>query len=200
MVSSALQLRRELMRVISVNVGRPRTIDVGGQTVRTGIFKAPVSGRVKLSKLNLAGDRQADLSVHGGRDKAVYLYPSEHYRYWQEQLPEIEMPWGMFGENLTTEGLDEQSAHIGDRFRIGGAVLEVTKPRMPCYKLGIKFGRRDMVKRFWDSGRSGFYLSVVEEGMIEAGDAITRIAAAPDQVSVAGIVTALRTRSAGASE
>ena len=188
------------MRVISVNVGRPRTIDVGGQTVRTGIFKAPVSGRVKLSKLNLAGDRQADLSVHGGRDKAVYLYPSEHYRYWQEQLPEIEMPWGMFGENLTTEGLDEQSAHIGDRFRIGGAVLEVTKPRMACYKLGIKFGLRDMVKRFWDSGRSGFYLLVVEEGMIEAGDAITRIAAAPDQVSVAGIVTALRTRSAGASE
>ena len=182
------------MRVISVNVGRPRAIEASGQTVLSAIFKTPISGRVRLSKLNLAGDQQADLSVHGGKDKAVYLYPSEHYRYWKEQLPDIEMPWGMFGENLTSEGLNEKSVHIGDRFRIGTAVLEITQPRMPCYKLGIKFGRRDMVKRFWDSGRSGFYLSVVEEGEIGADDTIEHIAGGAEQESIAGVVSALRSR------
>ena len=188
------------MRVISVNVGCPRTIEAAGQTVLTSIFKAPASGRVKLSKMNLAGDQPADLSVHGGKHKAVYLYPSEHYRYWKEQLPDIEMPWGMFGENLTTEGLDEHAAHIGDRFRIGAAVLEVTQPRKPCYKLGIRFGRHDMVKRFWNSGRSGFYLSVVEEGDIGAGDAIERIATGTEQESIAHITAGLRSRRASAGE
>ncbi|MGH9613396.1 MAG: MOSC domain-containing protein [Bryobacteraceae bacterium] len=162
----------EAPRVISCNVGRPRDIQLRGGTVRTGIFKSPVEGRVAVGALNLAGDEQADLSVHGGRDKAVYLYPSEHYQYWAAELPQIEMPWGMFGENLTTEGLDGRSLGLGDRLRIGSALLKVTQPRMPCYKLALKFGLRDMVARFWDSGRSGIYLSVLEEGELGIGDSI----------------------------
>ena len=173
------------MRVVSVNVGRPQEIDIGGKTVLTSIFKTPVAGRIKLSKKNLAGDQQADLSVHGGPDKAVYLYPSEHYEYWKRQLPGMEMPWAMFGENLTTVGLDERSVHSGDVFRIGSAVLAVTQPRSPCYKLGIRFGRKDMVKRFADSGRFGFYLSVLEEGVIGAGDRIELVNMPAPRVSVA---------------
>jgi MOSC domain-containing protein YiiM len=163
------------MKVISVNVGTPRVVMLNGNPVTTGIFKAPVAGRVMLRTLNLDGDRQADLSVHGGASKAVYVYPSEHYDYWKKELPELELPWGMFGENFTTAGLVESELNIGDKFRVGAAVVIVTEPRMPCYKLGIKFGRADIVKRFLASERSGFYLAVLQEGEVGAGDAIEPI-------------------------
>ena len=139
-----------------------------GEPVSTGIFKEPVNGRVMLRTLNLDGDRQADLSVHGGPEKAVYVYPSEHYPFWKQELPEMELPWGMFGENFTTTDLLETEVHIGDRFRIGSAEVMVTQPRLPCYKLGIRFGRTDILKRFLVSERTGFYLSVLKEGEVEA--------------------------------
>src|SRR5215472_10477504 len=133
------------MRLVSVNAGLPRLVLWRGEPIATGIYKSPVAGRVILRRLNLEGDRQADLTVHGGKDKAVYVYPSEHYAYWQSELPDMQLPYGMFGENFTTEGLDESSVNIGDRFRIGSALVVVTQPRMPCYKLGIKFGRSDII-------------------------------------------------------
>ena len=176
------------MKIISINVGRPRLVESNGQIVSTGIFKNPVEGRVMLRTLNLDGDRQADLTVHGGPDKAVYLYPSEHYEYWRKELPGTELPWGMFGENLTTEGLDE-SVNIGDRFRIAGVELTVTQPRMPCYKLGIKFGRPDILRRFLKSGRSGFYLSVQREGEVGAGDEIEPLQRDSHNVTVSDITS-----------
>jgi MOSC domain-containing protein YiiM len=160
------------MQLVSVNVGLPRTITWKGRTVQTGIFKTPVNGRVQVRTLNLAGDRQADLSVHGGPDKAIYVYPSEHYDYWRGEFTDMELPWGMFGENFTTTGLLEGVVNVGDTFRIGSAVALVTQPRVPCYKLAAKFGREDIVKRFLASGRSGFYLKVMQEGEVGAGDAI----------------------------
>jgi MOSC domain-containing protein YiiM len=141
-----------------------------GEPVSTGIFKEPVHGRVMMRTLNLDGDRQADLSVHGGPEKAVYVYPSEHYAFWKRELPDMQLPWGMFGENLTTEGMFETEINIGDRFRIGSAEVMVTQPRMPCYKLGIRFDRTDIIKRFLMSERSGFYLSVLREGEVGTGD------------------------------
>jgi len=175
-------------RVISVNVGQPREVGFRDGTVLTGIFKTPVTGRVTVHKLNLAGDRQADLTVHGGPDKAVYCYPVEHYPYWAAELPGTELPYGMFGENLTTGGLDEASVYIGDQFRIGSAVLQVTQPRTPCYKLGIKFGRSDLIEKFWFSGRSGFYFSVITEGEVGAGDVTKRVATGPGRVSTAEVL------------
>jgi MOSC domain-containing protein YiiM len=160
------------MKLISVNVGLPREITVGGKTVRTSIWKAPVQSRVHVSTLNLDGDQQSDLSVHGGVDKAVYVYPSEHYSYWRTQVSDVELPWGAFGENFTSEGILEDWTKIGDRIRVGSAEFMVTQPRMPCFKLGIRFNRGDMVKRFLQSKRSGFYLAVIREGEIENGDAI----------------------------
>ncbi|HEX8499772.1 MAG TPA: MOSC domain-containing protein [Pyrinomonadaceae bacterium] len=176
------------MKIISVNVGRPRLAVWNGQTVSTGIFKAPVGNRVMLRTLNLDGDRQADLTVHGGPGKAAYAYPAEHYGFWRTELPGEELPWGAFGENFTTEGLDETAVNIGDRFRLGAAEVTVTVPRMPCYKLGIKFGRADMVKRFLASGRSGFYLSVQREGEVGAGDEIELLGRDPNGVTVADVV------------
>jgi MOSC domain-containing protein YiiM len=160
------------MKLISVNVGSPREITVAGKIVRTSIWKYPIQGRIHVSTLNLDGDQQSDLSVHGGVDKAVYLYPSEHYSYWQTQLPDAELPWGAFGENFTSEGILEDQITIGDRIRIGSAEFKVTQPRMPCFKLGIRFNRRDMVKRFLESRRTGLYLAVIREGEVENGDAI----------------------------
>jgi len=148
------------MKLLSVNVGLPREIEWRGKLVRTSIFKAPVSGRVRVAALNLENDEQSDLSVHGGVDKAVYAYPSEHYPFWREELPGVDLPWGMFGENFTTEGLLEEAVHIGDRLQVGSAEFVVRQPRMPCYKLAIRFGRPDIVKRFLRSGRTGFYLAV----------------------------------------
>ncbi len=175
------------MRLISVNVGLPREVVWKGKTVSTGIFKEPINGSAMMRSLNLDGDAQADLTVHGGAEKAVYAYPIEHYAYWRNELPEIDFPCGMFGENLTTEGLLEHQVNIGDRFRIGNAEVIVTQPRMPCYKLGIKFGRADMVKRFLDSRLTGFYFSVLQEGEVIAGDSLERIRQDENQVTVADI-------------
>jgi MOSC domain-containing protein YiiM len=158
------------VKLISLNVARPRLVIYRDQTVSTGIFKEPVSGPVQLRTLNLDGDRQADLAVHGGPFKAVYAYPSEHYEFWREELPGTQLPWGMFGENFTTEGLLETDLHIGDRLHIGTAVVMVRQPRVPCYKLAIKFHRKDILARFLRSGRSGFYFSVEHEGVVEAGN------------------------------
>ena len=158
------------MKIISLNVGLPRLVMRGEEPVSTGIFKDPVAGRVRLRTLNLDGDRQADLSVHGGLEKAVYLYPSEHYEFWKGELAEMELPWGMFGENFTTTGLRETETNVGDRFRVGSAEVMVTQPRMPCYKLGIRFGRTDIIRRFLASERSGFYFSVAKEGEVAVGD------------------------------
>ncbi|MFY3739960.1 MAG: MOSC domain-containing protein YiiM [Candidatus Nitrosomirales archaeon] len=176
------------MKLVSLNVGTPREVTLKNRTITTGIFKEPVKGRVMLRRLNIDGDKQADLSVHGGADKAVYVYPKEHYEYWRQKLPNMKLPWGMFGENFTTEGLMEDKVKIGDRFRIGTAELKVTQPRLPCYKLGIKFGRADMVKRFLASGRTGFYLAVLREGMVGAGDTIELISQGKSNATVADIV------------
>ena len=180
-------------KLISVNVGLPRTVMKNGDPVLTAIFKEPVSGRVMLGTLNLDGDRQADLSVHGGPSKAVYVYPSEHYDYWKRELPEMKLPWGMFGENFTTAGLIESELSIGDKFRVGSALVMVTEPRMPCYKLRIKFGRPDIVKRFLASERTGFYFAVLQEGEVGAGDQIELIERGKRSVTVSDI-THLYTR------
>src|SRR5205809_7696450 len=172
------------MKIVSINVGLPREVEWRGKTVRTSIFKEPVAGRVRVERLNVEGDRQADLTVHGGADKAVYAYPAEHYAFWRENLPGMDLPWGAFGENFTTEGLIEDSVRIGDQLRVGSAELVVTQPRMPCFKLGIRFGRPDMVKRFLDSRRSGFYMAVAVEGDVGAGDAIEVVERHTAEVSI----------------
>ncbi len=170
--------------VISVQAGIPRTVLRDGEKVLTGIFKTPVQKRLRMRALNLEGDRQADLSVHGGQDKAVYAYPSEHYPYWKNELPGIELPWGSFGENLTTEGLLESDVGLGDSFTIGTAEVVVTQPRLPCFKLNLKFDRDDMVKRFLASRRTGFYFRVLREGEIGAGDEIVRVHQDENRVSI----------------
>jgi MOSC domain-containing protein YiiM len=174
--------------IVSVNVAVPTRVRIQDTVVLTSIFKEPVEGRVAVRKHNIAGDGQADLTVHGGPYKAVYCYPEEHYAFWSDQLPDTKLVFGNFGENLTTRGLTEDQVHIGDQFRVGSAILQVTQPRMPCYKLGIRFGRADMVKRFWQSDRPGIYFSVVDEGDLAAGDAIEKVAHVPDSVSVADVV------------
>lgn len=173
------------MKLLSIQVGLPREVRWQRRTVSTGIFKEPVQGPVMLRTLNLDGDRQADLSVHGGTHKAVYLYPAEHYGPWRAELPGVELAWGAFGENFTTEGLVEDEVHIGDRFRIGEAEVQITQPRMPCFKLGIRFGDPGMVERFLESRRSGFYVAVLREGRVEAGDSIERLETDPHHVTVA---------------
>ena len=175
------------MKIVSVNTGLPREVLWHGQVVSTGIFKEPVAGRVALGKLNLVGDRQADLTVHGGEYKAVYCYPVAHYEYWRQELPGRQLPMGMFGENFTTDGLLEDSVHIGDEFSIGSAGVIVTQPRLPCYKLGVRFQSDDMVKRFLASGRTGFYLAVTREGDVGAGDEIANILRDPKGVPVSEI-------------
>ncbi len=180
------------MKLLSVNVGSPREIEWQGKLVRTSIFKSPVDGRVRVTRLNLEGDQQSDLAVHGGVDKAVYAYPSEHYPFWRKELPSLQLAWGAFGENLTIEGLLEDAIKIGDRLRIGSTRFVVTQPRMPCFKLGIRLGVPDMVNRFLRSGRSGFYLAVLEQGEVAAGDAIellTQNGQADPAVTVADVVS-----------
>jgi MOSC domain-containing protein YiiM len=176
-----------MSQVISVNVGEPREVLWKGRQVSTSIFKYPVDGQVGVKTLNLHGDRQADLNVHGGPFKAVYGYPSEHYPYWRQRLPQTDLPWGTFGENLTTEGLFEDQLHIGDQLRVGTALLMVTQPRIPCYKLTIRFDRDDMIKRFIESHTSGFYFSVVEEGELAVGSSIEIVHRDPGAVAVADI-------------
>jgi MOSC domain-containing protein YiiM len=178
---------RLVMTLVSVNVGLPREATWKGKTVTTGIFKIPVEGAVALRRHNLDGDRQADLSVHGGPTKAVYVYPMQHYEYWRRELEDSELVWGSFGENFTVDGVDEETVCIGDEFRVGSARVVVTEPRMPCFKLGIRFGRADMVKRFLKSQRMGFYFGVREEGLVQAGDQLERLAEHPDGLSVADV-------------
>lgn len=180
------------MKLLSVNVGLPREIEFHGKFVRTSIFKSPASGQVRVATLNLEGDEQSDLSVHGGVHKAVYAYPSEHYAFWREEVPGLDLSWGAFGENFTTEGLLEE-VQIGDRLRVGTAEFAVTQPRMPCFKLGIRFGRPEIVKRFLRSGRSGFYLAVLQEGQVTAGDSIEVLARDEHGVTVADIVNLYKT-------
>jgi MOSC domain-containing protein YiiM len=175
------------MQLLSVNVGLPQTVTWKGRMVTSGIFKVPVDGRVHMRRLNLEGDGQADLSVHGGADKAVYVYPSEHYTYWRGEFPGMELPWGMFGENFTVAGVIEETIYIGDQFRIGSGVVMVTQPRVPCYKLAAKFEREDIIKRFLASGRSGFYCKVVQEGEVGAGDAIESVGRDNNAITVADI-------------
>jgi len=172
------------MKIVSVNVGLPREVAWHEMQVTTAIYKQPIKGRVALRKLNLEGDRQADLGVHGGPDKAVYCYPREHYAYWKKELPGRELPVGVFGENFTTDGLLENSVHLGDRFSVGSAEVVVTQPRLPCYKLGVRFQSDDMVKRFLASGRSGFYFKVTREGEVGAGDDFEVIARDPNAVTI----------------
>ena len=177
------------MKLLSVNVGLPREVEWDGRMIRTSIFKAPVHGRVQVRKINLDGDQQSDLTVHGGVDKAVYVYPSEHYAFWRDQLPNADLSWGAFGENFTTEGtLDDGAVHIGDRFRIGSAEFVITQPRMPCFKLGIRFGRVDIIKRFLHSGRNGFYFAVAQEGEVAAADSIELLKRDENGIAVADIV------------
>jgi MOSC domain-containing protein YiiM len=183
------------MKLISVNAGLPREVTVGDKVVRTSIWKNPVQGRVHVSTLNLDGDQQSDLSVHGGVDKAVYLYPSEHYSYWRAQLPDFDLPWGAFGENFTADGILEDEIKVGDRIRVGSAEFIVTQPRMPCYKLGIRFNRRDMVKRFLESKHTGFYLAVLREGEVEKGDAIEFTEKQESGVTITDIVSLYSTDS-----
>jgi MOSC domain-containing protein YiiM len=181
------------MKLISVNVGLPREVTWKGKTVTTGIFKEPVNDRVMARTLNLDGDGQADLTVHGGADKAIYVYPFEHYDYWKGELPDTELTPGNFGENFTTTGLKEEELNIGDLFQIGDVKLMVTQPRLPCYKLGIRFGRPDMVKRFLASRRTGFYFQVLQEGEVGAGDTLELVSRDENNVTVANI-TQLYTR------
>ena len=174
-------------KIVSLNIGLPREAKWRGMTVTTGIYKQPVAGRVPLRKLNLDGDRQADLTVHGGEYKAVYCYPLAHYDYWRGELTGHELPLGVFGENFTTDGLLEDSVHLGDRFAVGSAEVVVTQPRLPCYKLGVRFQSADMVKRFFASRRTGFYVAVAREGEVGAGDEIKLISLDPNGVPVSEI-------------
>lgn len=173
------------MKLLSVNVGRPRPVSWNGHVTQTGIFKNPVAGLVRVRTLNLEGDEQADLTVHGGTNKAVYAYPSEHYAYWQEQYPSLALEWGAFGENLTTAGLLESSAHVGDKLQIGSVVLTVVQPRLPCFKLAGKFQDKSILQKFTDSGRSGIYFSVDQEGQFQAGDSITWLYRDPNRFAIA---------------
>jgi len=173
------------MKLISLNVARPQLALYRGTTISTGIFKKPVTGPIPLRTLNLDGDRQADLAVHGGPYKAVYGYPSEHYDFWRHELFGATLPWGMFGENFTTEGLSESDLHIGDRLQIGSAVIMVRQPRITCYKLAVQFARSDILARFLRSGRSGFYFSVEQEGVVSAGDSFEFLSREPQAISIA---------------
>jgi len=175
------------MKLVSVNCGLPRKTVWHGKSVTTSIYKEPVEGRIVLRTLNLDGDRQVYLSVHGGTNKAVYCYPIEHYDYWKTELIGHPLIKGAFGENFTIQGLDEDAVHIGDKFSVGSAEVVVTQPRLPCYKLGIRFGSDDMVKRFLSSRRTGFYLAVTREGDVGAGDELLMLSHDPDSVPVSEI-------------
>jgi len=188
------------MKLVSVNTGLPREVMWHGRIVTTGIFKQPIEGHVAVRNLNLDRDRQADLTVHGGEYKAVYCYPVAHYDYWTRELPGRQLPMGMFGENFTTDGLLEDSVYIGDQFSVGSAQVIVTQPRLPCYKLGVRFQSDDMVKRFLASGRTGFYLAVTHEGEVGAGDEIKVIHRGPNRVPVSEITRLYITKRYGDDE
>jgi MOSC domain-containing protein YiiM len=158
------------MRIVQVCVGRPAAVEFDGKTVSTGIFKSPVVGKVEVRWLNLAGDGQADLTVHGGSNKAVYVYSQDHYEYWAKEIGVAALEDAQFGENLTVAGLSESDVIIGDRYKIGSAIVTVTQPRLPCFKLGVRVGDAAFPRRFLESGRLGMYLRVEEEGVLQCGD------------------------------
>lgn len=162
-----------MMNLLSINVGLPQEFSWKGKKVRTAIFKQPVFGKIWLSHENLDGDRQGDPRSHGGQYKAVYAYPGEHYTFWRRQLPGFDLAWGSFGENFTTQGLLEDEVCIGDVFQVGTAIVQVSEPRLPCYKLNLRFQREDILEKFQNSRRIGFYLSVLQEGQVTPGDEIT---------------------------
>ena len=170
-------------RLLSVNVGLPRTVEFHGRKIRTGIFKEPVLFPVHVGKLDLDGDRQADLTVHGGPDKAVYAYDLSGYTHWRRALSR-ELPFGQFGENLTVEGMPETEVRIGDTYRIGSTLFQVSQPRSPCFKLAMKMEMPTFPRMFLAAGRTGFYFRVLEEGEVEAGDAITLVSREPGQITV----------------
>jgi MOSC domain-containing protein YiiM len=172
------------MQLISVNIALPQEIEINGKLVSTGIYKVPALDRVWLGKLSLTGDGQADLTVHGGEHQAAYSYPVEHYGHWQTVLSRDTLPCGTFGENFTTSGLLEEQVCVGDILRIGGAIVQVTLPRLPCFKFAHKVGRPAILKEFLQSGRSGFYLRVLTEGEVGSGDAITFIERDPVGITV----------------
>ncbi|MPZ48979.1 MAG: MOSC domain-containing protein [Dehalococcoidia bacterium] len=178
-------------RLLSIQVGQPQPVSYRGKQVQTGIFKAPVSGPVMVRRLNLDGDGQADLSVHGGIDKAVYVYPAEHYSAWSAEFKR-ELPFGQFGENLTLTGLTETQVRVGDVIAIGEALLRVTQPRLPCFKLGIKMSNQRFLRRFLESGRSGYYCSVVQEGLVESGQEVALIESDGASPTVASIVDRMK--------
>jgi MOSC domain-containing protein YiiM len=187
------------MRVVSVNVGMPREVQWKGSTVSTAIFKEPVAGKVAVRRLNLDGDAQSDLTVHGGPDKAVYAYASEHYGSWEVKLGRKLLP-GAFGENLTTEGLFEDRIHIGDELLVGTAKLVVTQPRMPCYKLGIRFDDPGMVKAFLRAGLPGIYFAVIEEGLVGPADSIERVQKDERRITVRDLLRLIFDRRASADD
>jgi MOSC domain-containing protein YiiM len=172
------------MKLLSINVSLPKTVEHNGKMIKTGIFKKPAEGRVTARTLGLDGDGQGDLRVHGGVYKAVYLYSIENYSYWGNKTGRTDLTYGQFGENLTVEGMLEDKVHIGDVFRIGDALFEVTQPRVPCFKLGVKMKDPEFIKPFLASKRVGFYVRVLEEGAIGAGDVIEQVKAGPEQMAV----------------
>ena len=176
------------MKLLSVNVGLPREVLWNGKMIETGIYKEPVQGRITVRVLNLDGDKQADLTVHGGPFMAVYAYPAEYYDHWRAEFPGQELPWGSFGENLAISGLNDENVHVGDVFEIGTARFQVTQPRMPCFKLGIKFEDQGMVKRFLDARTNGFYFRVLQEGDVGSGDSVNIVSRDEQKVRVRDIV------------
>lgn len=172
------------MQLISVNTAMPALVEINGNQVNTGIYKMPQTDRVWLSNTHLAGDGQADLTVHGGEFQAVYSYPVEHYTYWQKVLGKSSLPYGTFGENFTVSGLLEDEVYVGDVFSVGSAVIQATMPRIPCFKFGHKIGKPDILPMFLNSGRSGFYHKVIQEGYVQAEDAIVRIAHDPYSITI----------------
>ena len=178
-----------IMKLLSINVSKPKPIQYGGKTIQTGIFKEPVSGTVMLREKNIDGDGQGDLRVHGGTYKAIYGYPFEHYTHWQQELQRDDLTYGQFGENLTLEGLLEDAVHVGDIFQIGSTVkLQITQPRIPCFKLAYKMGLPEFPKQFLESRRVGFYFRVLEEGEITAGDTIACVKTDSESMTVTEIV------------
>lgn len=172
------------MKILSVNVSLPKEVPHGRETVSTGIFKEPITGRAMLRTTNLDGDGQADLENHGGIDRAAYAYSIQNYDHWRRELGWNEFAFGQFGENFTVEGMMENDVHIGDVFRVGDALVEVSQPRPPCFKLGIKMGMAGFPKQFLASGRVGFYLRVLEEGEVGAGDVFERVESDPERMTV----------------
>lgn len=182
------------MKLLSLNVGQPKTVIWKSKEVKTSIFKAPVEGRKAVSLLNIEGDRQADLRYHGGRDKAIYAYDKAHYTAWKKQIEREQWSFGLFGENLSTEGLEDSSVQIGNIYQIGSVLIQATQPRIPCFKLNLCFERADMTALFYNFKRYGIYFRVLEEGVLQAGDAIELVETGAYSVSITDVVGAFTSK------